>query len=81
LPEVEGGAWFALYAPAGTPRAVIDWLNRESRSAFANSETGDRLLAQGASLPLGSPEDLALFATNEFKRWASVGQRAAIRLE
>ncbi|MSQ18477.1 MAG: tripartite tricarboxylate transporter substrate binding protein [Betaproteobacteria bacterium] len=80
LPDVEGGAWFALYAPAGTPRPVIDWLNREARTAFA-TEAGERLVAQGVSLPLGSPEDLAAFAADEFKRWSSVGRRAAIRLE
>ena len=80
LPEVLAGAWFALFAPAGTPRSIIDWLNRESRTAFA-TEAGERLVAQGASLSLGSPEDLAAFAADEVKRWASVGQRAAIRLE
>ena len=35
LPEMEAGAWFAFFAPAGTPRAAIDWLNREANAIFA----------------------------------------------
>ncbi len=80
FPDVLAGAWFGLFAPTGTPRPIIDWLNRESRTAFA-TEAGERLVAQGATLALGSPEEFGAFAADEVKRWASVGQRAAIRLE
>ena len=80
FPDVLAGAWFGLFAPTGTPRAIIDWLNRESRNAFA-TEAGDRLVAQGATLVLGSPEEFGAFVADEVKRWASVGKRAAIRLE
>ena len=34
LAALEGGAWFGLMAPAGTPRAIVDWLNAEARKAF-----------------------------------------------
>ena len=30
FPQIEGGPWFGLVAPAGTPRAIIDWLNAEA---------------------------------------------------
>ncbi len=80
FPDVLAGAWFGLFAPTGTPRAIIDWLNRESRNAFA-TEAGDRLVAQGATLVLGSPEEFGAFVADEVRRWASVGKRAAIRLE
>ena len=57
LPRLEGGAWFGLLAPAGTPRAVVDWLNGETRKAFAAPDVRERFLVQGMTLPLGTPEE------------------------
>ncbi len=81
LPGVEGGAWFAVFAPAGTPRSVIDWLNREARIAFSEPEVRSRFITQGAALPLGSPEDLAAYVTAERERWGQVGRASNIRLD
>ncbi|MFN0303731.1 MAG: tripartite tricarboxylate transporter substrate binding protein [Burkholderiales bacterium] len=81
LPGVEGGAWFAVFAPAGTPRPVIDWLNREARIAFSEPEVRSRFVTQGAALPLGSPEDLAAYVAAQRERWAQVGRTANIRLD
>lgn len=81
LPEVEGGAWFALYAPAGTPRAIVDALNREATRVFSDPEVRDRFTAQGASFPLGSPESLREFQANETKRWTRVAKEAGIKLD
>jgi tripartite-type tricarboxylate transporter receptor subunit TctC len=79
--DVQGGAWFGLFAPAGTPREAIDWLNRETRKAFASSEVRERLIGQGALLPLGSPEDFAAFIAAERNRWGEVIRRAGIKAE
>jgi len=81
LPAVEVGAWFALYAPAKTPRPVIDWLNAEAVKAFGDPEIRDRFTAQGSSVPLGPPEALGSYAANELARWRRVGQAASIRLD
>ena len=80
-PEVEGGAWFALFAPARTPRAVIEWWNRETRNAFADADARDRFVSQGATLPLGTPEALAAHVTAESQRWGRVIRTAGIKLE
>ena len=53
LTALEGGAWFGLLAPAGTPRAVVDWLNAEARKAFDAPEVRERLGKQGLRLLLG----------------------------
>ena len=47
VPGMEGGAWFALYAPAGTPRPVIEFLNREANRIFSDPEFRGRMQAQG----------------------------------
>jgi len=81
LPEVEGGAWFALFAPARTPRPVIDWWNRETSRVFAEPESRDRFVSQGAALPLGTPEALGAFIAADTQRWGRVIRAAGIKIE
>ena len=81
MPEVEGGAWFALFAPAGTPRPVIDWWNREIRRIFSEPDARDRFVTQGAVLPLGTPEDLGAFVAADSQRWGRVIRAAGIKLD
>jgi tripartite-type tricarboxylate transporter receptor subunit TctC len=76
--EMQGGTWFA---PAGTPRGVIDWVNGEARKAFAPPEVRQRFVSQGATLPLGTPDEFAAHATAERAKWGEVIRRANIRLE
>jgi tripartite-type tricarboxylate transporter receptor subunit TctC len=81
LAALEGGAWFGLLAPAGTPRPVVDWLNGEARTAFAAPEVRKRLLQQGLALPLGSPEDFAALIAAESNRWGEVIRKGAIKMD
>ncbi|HEY7741824.1 MAG TPA: tripartite tricarboxylate transporter substrate binding protein [Burkholderiales bacterium] len=81
LPEVEGGAWFGLFAPARTPRPAIDWWNRATTRVFTEPESRDRFVSQGATLPLGTPEALAAFVAADTQRWGRVIRTAGIKLE
>jgi tripartite-type tricarboxylate transporter receptor subunit TctC len=81
LPQLEGGPWFGLLVPAGTPRAVVDWLNGEARKAFESPEVRERLAAQNLTLPLGTPEDFAVHIAAETKRWGDVIRAANIKME
>jgi tripartite-type tricarboxylate transporter receptor subunit TctC len=78
---LEGGAWFGLLAPAGTPRAVVDWLNAEARMAFAVPEVRERLGKQGLRLLLGTPEEFAALIAAESQRWGEVVRKGGIKLE
>ena len=78
---LEGGAWFGLMAPAGMPRATIDWLNAETRKAFEVPEVRQRLSKQGLQVPLGSPEEFAALIAAESKRWGEVIRMGGIKLE
>jgi tripartite-type tricarboxylate transporter receptor subunit TctC len=81
FPELEGGPWFGLVAPAGTPRAIVDWLNRETRKVFSAHDVREQFLAQGMTLPLGTPEEYAAYIAAETKRWGEMIRRANIRIE
>jgi tripartite-type tricarboxylate transporter receptor subunit TctC len=81
VPGMEGGAWFALYAPAGTPKAVVDFLNREANVVMADAEFRERMRSQGVAVPLGTPEDLRRFVASRTEAWSRVAKAANIKLE
>jgi tripartite-type tricarboxylate transporter receptor subunit TctC len=79
--QMQSGTWFGMFAPAGTPGAAIDWVNRATRNAFAAGEVRQRYLSQGTALPLGSPAEFATHIAAERQRWGEVIRKANIRLE
>jgi tripartite-type tricarboxylate transporter receptor subunit TctC len=79
--EMQGGTWFGLFAPVGTPRQVIDWVNVEARKAFEPPDVRQRFVSQGATLPLGTADEFAAHTTAERVKWGEVIHRANIRLE
>jgi tripartite-type tricarboxylate transporter receptor subunit TctC len=81
FPQLEGGPWFGLMAPAGTPRTVIAWLNGEARKAFSASDVRERFIAQGMTLPLGTPEQFSAYVAAESKRWGDIIRKAGIKME
>ena len=81
LPGVEGGAWFGLLAPAGTPKAIVDWLNAEANKTFKDPKVHDQLSKRGLALPLGSPQDFTAFIAADSKRYGDAIAKAGIRIE
>ncbi len=79
--EMAGGTWFGLFAPAGTPPQAIAWVNAEARKAFASPEARQKFIAQGASLPLGTPAEFGAHAAAEREKWGEVIRRAGIKME
>ena len=80
-PGVQGGAWFALFAPAGTPPAIIDLLNKAGREAFDAPDVRQRLEPRGVVLVLGTPGELGAHVAADTERWAKVIRDAGIKLE
>src|SRR5688572_24035998 len=58
-PKVAVSLWYGLLAPAGTPRAAIERLNRDTAKALESAEVRDRLQAQGAEPMPGTPEEFS----------------------
>jgi tripartite-type tricarboxylate transporter receptor subunit TctC len=81
VPGYDAGVWYSLLAPAGTPRAIIDRLNRET-IAVLNKPEFTKLLVENAIDPIGStPEELAQYIKTEIDKWAKVVKEGGIRLE
>jgi tripartite-type tricarboxylate transporter receptor subunit TctC len=72
VPGFEMWAWTAAYAPAGTPRPIIDRLNTLVREALA-SESYRALARTTYGVPFsGSPEELAAFQASETRKWGEI---------
>ena len=79
LPGYESRPWNAAYAPAGTPKPIIDKLNQLIREAVG-SEAYRRLMSTTLGVPFaGSPEDLAAFQARETVKWGEVVRIAGMK--
>jgi tripartite-type tricarboxylate transporter receptor subunit TctC len=74
-------SWNALAAPAGTPAAVIERLNRALRGAVAAPVVASRLGAMGLRLQAGTPTELQALLASEIRRWAEVIRAAKVEPE
>lgn len=81
LPAFEVTAWFGLFAPARTPKPVIDRLNAELVKILAMPDVRQKLSAHGVNPGGGSPEALGALLTSEIDRWGKVIKEAGIRAE
>lgn len=79
LSGFEVTAWNALYAPKGTPRAIVDQLNAEMAKIIAQPETRQRLLSLGFEPASGTPQQLVEFGRSEREKWGQLIKAAGIR--
>jgi tripartite-type tricarboxylate transporter receptor subunit TctC len=68
-------AWYAMYAPAGTPQAVVERLNRIVVAAMAKPEVSGKFTALGLEPMTGTPRQLADFNLSEIEKWGRVIKR------
>ena len=80
-PKVAVSLWYGLLAPAGTPKPVIEKLNREIVKALESPDVRERLQAQGAEPMPGKPEAFASFMQEEMAKWAPVVKQAGVKLD
>jgi len=72
LKDYEAGSWYGLSAPAGTPRAIIDLLNKEAVAAMKAPDIIERLSFEGV-IPVGNtPEEFAAYIRKEHARIGKV---------
>lgn len=73
--------WYALFAPAGTPRAVVSRLSQEVIKALESPDLRQRMIAIGVDPWPGTPQDLANLLRTETARYATLIQSAGLRQE
>lgn len=80
-PGVEADAWFALFAPANTPAATIERLYSAVSAGLTTDTAAKAIAAQGMTLALRAPAELAAWLPREVAKWAAVIKTAGVVAE
>ena len=70
-----------MFAPAGTPKDVVDLLNRKVNEALAPAEVRESFLKLGNEPVGGGPDVLAAQVQSELKKWATIVREKNIRID
>ena len=81
LPGFSASLYYGLAAPAGTPRPVIDRLNRELRAALASDEVRKQLVLDGTEITPGTPEAYADFIDKDERKWSELLKASGVEPE
>jgi tripartite-type tricarboxylate transporter receptor subunit TctC len=77
----DAGTWYALWAPAGTPRALIDRMQQETAKALQGAELKGVWNSLGADAGGQSPEEMARYVESEIVKWAKVVKDSGATLD
>lgn len=79
--DVVASAWFGLFAPAGTPRAVIDRLSAATTAAVKAPNLREKLSAQGDEIVVEGPDKFLAYQLAELEKWKKVISQAGLKLQ
>jgi tripartite-type tricarboxylate transporter receptor subunit TctC len=79
LPGFAAVAWLAMMAPAGTPRPIIERMNRDAVAALRAPDLQPRFLELGIEPVGNTPDEFAALIARETERMAGVLERAGLR--
>jgi tripartite-type tricarboxylate transporter receptor subunit TctC len=79
VPGYDAVGWFGLFAPAGTPPAIIARLNAETRRIMALPEIREKALAVGTEPDTDTPQEFAAFIRSEIDKWGRVVKASGVK--
>ena len=80
VPGFEVKNWYALLAPAGTPKEIVQVLNAQVAKAIKAPDLVEHLTKQGAVLEGSTPEQLTAFMKKDLAKWTKVVKEANVRI-
>ncbi|MBX9943363.1 MAG: tripartite tricarboxylate transporter substrate binding protein [Reyranella sp.] len=81
LPGFEASSWFALVAPAGTPRAIVDRLNAETAKILKDPKMAEQFAGRGVRLVGNSVDAFTAAIPPERARWGEIVKNAGVKLD
>jgi tripartite-type tricarboxylate transporter receptor subunit TctC len=80
-PGFDSFAWIAFFAPAGTPRAVVDRLSSTINRALQMQDIRERFAEQGMEPGSGTPDEFAVFLKSNFELWDKLIKEQHIEID
>jgi tripartite-type tricarboxylate transporter receptor subunit TctC len=81
LPGFEAGFYYGMSAPAGTPRPIVERINKELRAAIASEDLKKRLVAEGTEPTPSTPEEYAANLEREEAKWAALIKQLGLKFD
>lgn len=81
LPGYEAQIWWGLFAPAATPRPVIDRLNQEMRAMLQTADIKEKLAREGAEAVLTTPDEFTAILRTSIATWRKVVKEGNIKID
>jgi len=78
---VEAGIWLGLFAPVGTPPAIVARINAEVNKVLAMPDIREKISAGGAAAVGGTSEDFAATVRSDYAKWGKIARDANIKIE
>ncbi|MCZ7600327.1 MAG: tripartite tricarboxylate transporter substrate-binding protein [Gammaproteobacteria bacterium] len=79
LPDYEASIWYAVLAPAGTPKEIVNRLNAEFHAVLDMPEVRNTLAERGSEVETSTPEELDKFIRDELEKWTRVIKEADLK--
>ena len=81
VPGYDAVVWYGVVAPARTPHAIVEKLNRELVASMQSAEMRERLAGQGAEPRTSTPEEFAAYLKSEIVKHARIVKEAGLQAE
>jgi tripartite-type tricarboxylate transporter receptor subunit TctC len=80
VPAFDVGTWFGLFAPAATPRAIVDLLNAKANAAIRTQAAKDGFAQLSVDPAGGNPDVLARQVRSEIDKWVGIARKRNIKI-
>jgi len=80
-PSVDVNVWLGLFAPAGTPRPIVERLNAEVNKVLQAPDVIEKMNAQGVAPAGGGVDEFAAFVRKDYEHWGRIVRESGVKLE